>query len=445
MEEHEIGISEASEDTSRTASSSSDSVQILGINIDLLLKRVSLLWKARLFVLTWTIVGSLLSLAAAFLVPVKYEATAVLMPPDAVSTANLSNMAMLSSKASGALGSMGSSLGSLLGGQNSGQFLVAALQTEVLENRMIRRFDLQNVYHLSTLQKTREKLDNRTDVTQDLKSGVITIVVRDREAKRAADMANAYGDELQRLLFDVRVASARKESELLDQPLETAKKELDVSVTDLSQFSSKNSTLDPDVQGKAMVDAAAMLQGQLIAAEAELKGLQELYTGKNPRVQSAQAQVAELRVQLGKLGGEDPGISVRNSTKEMYPSIRKLPILGAQYLDLYRRMKIREATYEAFVTEVETNKLMELDGGPKVQTLSPATPPERISFPPRRLLIAFGTLTWLSLACGWVLLIITLDEMDAGDPRKLLVTRLIAPILRRGPTTSHELNHMAQE
>jgi uncharacterized protein involved in exopolysaccharide biosynthesis len=430
LNEHQDKSTGAAEDTPQTAPHA-DAVQVFGIDIELVLKRTAILWRARRFILICTAVGLSLSVAAAYLIPVKYEATAVLMPPDAVSTANLSATAMLSSKASSALGSMGSSLGSLLGGQASGQFLVAALQTEALEDRMIKRFDLQKVYHLSTLEKTREKLDKRTDVTEDLKSGVITVVVRDREAKRAADMANAYAEELQRLLFDVRVASARQESELLEEPLETAKKELDQSVADLSQFSSKNTTLDPDVQGKAMVDAAAMLQGQLIAAEAELKGLKQLYTADNQRVQEAQAQVAELRAQLNKLGGEDPTTSHPGSSKEMYPSIRKLPLLGAQYLDLYRQMKIREATYETFVTEVETNKFLELDGGPKVQVLSSATPPDKISFPPRGKLIFLGTFTWLVFACGWVLWTAAVDGMDSNDPRRRLALHVIMRFRRR--------------
>ena len=50
--------------------------------------------------------------------------------------------------------------------------------------------------------------------------------------------------------------------------------ELESATKDLSEFSSRNATLDPQDQGKAMLDAAAILQGQLIAAKSELSGLQ---------------------------------------------------------------------------------------------------------------------------------------------------------------------------
>ena len=250
-----------------------EKVQMFGIDIELAMRRIGALWSAKRFILSCAITGLILSLAVAFVIPVKYEATAVLMPPDSVSTAGLAGTAMLSMKASSALGSVGSSLGSLLGGSGSGQLVVAALQTEALEDRIIDHFHLQNVYHIKTMRDTRKKLERRTDISEDVKSGLITIAVKDRDPKRAAEMANDYGEELEDLLFDVRMAGAKKESDLLKEPLQSSKKELDESVKELSEFSSKNTTLDPDVQGKAMVDAAAMLQGQLVAAQAESTGL----------------------------------------------------------------------------------------------------------------------------------------------------------------------------
>ncbi len=408
-----------------------EKVQMFGIDIELAMRRIGALWSAKRFILSCAITGLILSLAVAFVIPVKYQATAVLMPPDSVSTAGLAGTAMLSMKASSALGSVGSSLGSLLGGSGSGQLVVAALQTEALEDRIIDHFHLQNVYHIKTMRDTRKKLERRTDISEDVKSGLITIAVKDRDPKRAAEMANDYGEELEDLLFDVRMAGAKKESDLLKEPLQSSKKELDESVKELSEFSSKNTTLDPDVQGKAMVDAAAMLQGQLVAAQAELNGLKQLYTSDNQRVQAAQGQVDELRAQLEELAGKDSSLS-RKDSLELYPSIRKLPLLDAQYLDLYRTTKIREATYEAFVSDAEMNRFMELDGGPKVQILSHATVPEKIEFPPRGTLAAFGTFVWLAMACGWVLWLSAIREMDANDPRRSLALQILTRLRLRG-------------
>ena len=53
-----------------------------------------------------------------------------------------------------------------------------------------------------------------------------------------------------------------------------------------------------------MVEAAATLQGQLIAAESEAEGLKQIYTDNNVRVRSVKARIDELKHQLEKIGGK---------------------------------------------------------------------------------------------------------------------------------------------
>ena len=117
---------------------------------------------------------------------------------------------------------------------------------------------------------------------------------------------------------------------------------MEAAEKEFSQFASKNTAIDIKEQGKAMVDAAATLQGQLIAARSELEGLRQLYADGNVRVRSAQARVAELEDQLKKVGGKDESTSPGNATQgdSLYPSIRKLPLLGVTYADLYRKTKV---------------------------------------------------------------------------------------------------------
>jgi len=69
----------------------------------------------------------------------------------------------------------------------------------------------------------------------------------------------------------------------VNQDLEAAEKEF-------SQFASQNSAIDIKEQGKAMVEAAATLQGHLIAAESEYEGLKQIYSDNNVRVRSARAR-----------------------------------------------------------------------------------------------------------------------------------------------------------
>ena len=89
----------------------------------------------------------------------------------------------------------------------------------------------------------------------------------------------------------------------LEERLKVVKGDLDDASNQLAQFSSKNSTLDIQQEGKAMLDAAGTIAGEMIAAQSELEGLRQIYTDSNSRVRALNARVAELRKQLEKLGG----------------------------------------------------------------------------------------------------------------------------------------------
>ena len=53
-----------------------------------------------------------------------------------------------------------------------------------------------------------------------------------------------------------------------------------------------------------MVDAAARAQGEIVATEAELKGLQQIYSDDNTRVRTLKARLSVLQSQLKSLQGK---------------------------------------------------------------------------------------------------------------------------------------------
>ena len=174
----------------------------------------------------------------------------------------------------------------LLGVKSSGALFVGIVGSQTVQDRVIRDFDLQRVYRDSKIEDARKDLAEHTEVSEDRKSGIITIGVTDHDPKRAAGMAKAYVGELDRLVAQVSTSSARRERIFLEGRLETVKSDLDLTAKNFSQFASKNTAIDIPAQGKAMVEAAAILQGRLIAAQSELSGLQQIYTKNNVRVRA---------------------------------------------------------------------------------------------------------------------------------------------------------------
>lgn len=378
--------------------------------------RLRLFWDARKLLFGVFVLGALVSLGFALLIPSRYEATTQLMPPDGQSS---SGMAMLSALA-GRAGGVGGVAGDLLGVKNSGALFVGILESRTVQDRLVEQFDLRHLYHAGKMEDARAGLAAHTRITEDRKSGIIAVTATDQDPRLAAAMAQAYVDELDRLVEQVSTSSARRERIFLEERLRAVKLDLDSAARRFSIFASKNTAIDIPAQSKAMVEAAATLEGQLIASEAELHGLEAMYTEQNVRVRALRARVTELRAQLGKMGGES-GTSAAPSSEtdaSLYPAIRQLPLLGVTYADLYRQTKIQETVYELLTQQYELAKVQEAKEVPSVKVLDAAVAPTKKSFPPRGLLTVAGAVLAFLAACAWILIRQVWREIDPQDPGK---------------------------
>jgi capsule polysaccharide export protein KpsE/RkpR len=403
-----------------------------------------LLWERRRFIARLTVWGLVLSTIIAFLIPKRYESTTRLMPPDTQSGSGMAMMAALAGKGGMGLSSLA---GDLLGMKSSGALFIDILRSRTVEDRLIDRFDLRKVYSDRYWQDAREDLAKNTAISEDRKSGVITITVNDRDPRRATQMAQAYVEELDRLVAEVSTSSARRERIFIEQRLQAVKEDLDNASKQFSEYASQNTAIDITAQAKATVEAAARLEGELIAAQSQLEGLQQIYTSNNVRVRSMRARVDELRSQLHKIGGDtaDPSTDKKGSAPE-FPSIRQLPLLGVKWADLYRQTKIQETVYELLTQQYELAKIQEAKEIPTVKVLDVANVPEKKTSPRRRLLMALGTL--LAFCTGIIVMIgSTLwQQMDPMDPRKRLGEEIVAPpreVLRRFANTSPAIRKMS--
>jgi uncharacterized protein involved in exopolysaccharide biosynthesis len=372
-----------------------------------------------------------LSTLIALLIPNQYTSTTQLMPPDNQSSS--SSMAMMAATLAKGAGALSSVAGDLLTLKSSGAMFVGVLRSQTVQDRLVQQLDLRNVYGKRLNVDARQKLDENTFITEDRKSGIITINVTDHDKQRAAALANSYVEQLNSLVAQLSTSSAHRERVFLEDRLSAVKKNLDEDANQLAQFSSKNNTLDIRDEGRAMLDAAAGIAGQMIAAQSQLEGLRQIYTDSNPRVRSLNAHVAELRKQLDKLGGAKVPTGATGDqaavdpTSDMpYPSIQKLPLLGVKYADLYRQVKIQETVYELLTQQYEMAKVQEAKEIPSVKTLDPARVPERKSFPPRLLIILSGMCLAIVIAVVWVLGSIRWDRLDAQDPRKALFREIVS-------------------
>ena len=111
---------------------------------------------------------------------------------------------------------------------------------------------------------------------------------------------------------------------------------------------------------------------------------------------------------------------------ELYPPIRKLPLLGVRWMELYRETKIQETVYELLTQQYELAKIQEAKEIPTVKVLDRAFVPEKKSFPPRLLIIALGTLLAVVISGTWVVGIAAWKTIDSTDQRKSFALEVMA-------------------
>jgi uncharacterized protein involved in exopolysaccharide biosynthesis len=373
-----------------------------------------LLWEQRRFLFKIALCAVIASAIIALLIPSRYDSTARLMPPDNQSSSGLA-MAAVAMSGGSAAGGLGGIASDLLGLKSTSDVFVGILSSRTAQDRLVQQFDLQKIYSVRHTEDARKILAEHTGISVDRKSQIISITVTDRSPQRAADMAGAYIEELNRLVAELSTSSARRERIFLEGRLNAVNHDLDTAERQFSQFASKNATIDVKEQGKAMVEAAATLQGQLIAAESQVQGLKQIYSDNNVRVRSVQARVDELKRQLDKLGGKGESMTAvdTQSGDSLYPSIRKLPLLGVEYANLYRNTKIQEAVLETLTKEYELAKVQEAKEIPTVKVLDAPNVSDKKSFPPRLLITLLGTCL---ACCAGVLFVLGSASWNAIDP-----------------------------
>jgi uncharacterized protein involved in exopolysaccharide biosynthesis len=373
------------------------------------------IWQRRRRLALATGLGMLLSVGYALLIPNKYTSTAHLMPPDAQS---LSSPSMLSAL-TGA-GSIAPSLaGGLMNTRTPAGTYIGILYSQTAQDDIINRFDLRRVYHRKLYFDTRRILAERTAIVEDKKSGIISIAVTDSDRYRARDLAEAYVEELDKLVNKVSTSSAGRERIFLEGRLQSVKSDLDASSRALSQFSSRNATMDPQKQGEATVEAAGKLQGQLIAAESELSGLKAQYTDDNMRVREVRGRIDELQSQLRKMSGVGDNVNGADlKADQLLPSVRMLPLLGFTYYDLYRQVTMQDTIYQTLTKQYELAKVQEAKEIPPVKVLDEPDVPERKSYPHRVIIIFFGSVLSALAGIIWILAPVLWNLTDDAHPIK---------------------------
>ncbi|HAV43064.1 TPA: hypothetical protein DCX15_03520 [bacterium] len=361
--------------------------RILGSEEEIsLMDYLAVILKCRKMIIIFCTLTVLATAVTSLLLPKSYRATASIFPPKIERT--------LPAMASG----MGASLtGGLLGIKSEADLYVGMLESRRVSDALIDRFDLMGVYKAKYREEARKALKNKTTIQKRTKDEIIIVSVEDIDPKRAADMANAYLDELDHLNKELNITEAGKKRIFLEERLKETRKGLAQAEENLREFKKGHKVVAMDVQAGALVGAAGKIQAEIAAAETELGILKEFSTEESLKVIDLRSRIKELKKKLAEI--ERGKLSAAGNPSEkrdtLYTPFTKVPDLGLQLARLTRNVTIQTAIYELLTKEYELAKMEEAKDTPTLQILDRALPPEKRFKPKRRQMVMISGLASL--------------------------------------------------
>jgi tyrosine-protein kinase Etk/Wzc len=368
-----------------TSGSASDEISLLDLLIVLAARKRLIIWI--------TVAFAILAIVVSLLLPVRYTATVVLLPPQQNSS--------LSNQLAAQLGSFGGVAASLAGGgssllRNPNDMYVAMFKSRIVEDAMIDRYGLMQEYHKKYRSDARKKFEHYSIVDGSGKDGLIHISVDDHDPQRAADLANGYVDQFRNLSEHLAITEAGQRRLFFEKQLQQANQSLADAEESLKETEQKTGLIAIDAQTRALIESAASLRAQVAAKEVQIQGMQTYATGENAQLVEAQQELDSLRAQLARLGGGSD-----NSGGIIVPK-GQMTEASVEYVGKLRDVKYYETIFEILARQFELAKLDEAKEGALIQVVDPAVPPDKKSFPHRIPLVVIGSLVGFlaGIACA---------------------------------------------
>jgi uncharacterized protein involved in exopolysaccharide biosynthesis len=344
-----------------------------------LLDLLIVLAKHKRIVLGVPLVAVVIAAVISLLLPNIYTGTTRILPPQQSASA-----------ASALLNQYGGVFGGLAGGglgiRNPNDLYVGMLKSRTVADNLIARFDLNKVYELQLQSRTRSRLQGNTAISAG-RDGIITIEVDDKDPQRAADLANAYVDELMKLTKVLAVTEASQRRLFFERQLEQAKDSLTAAELAARQGLQKGGIAQVDAQGRSMIEVTARLRAQISAKEVQLGAMRTFAAEGNPELQRTQQELEALRRELARIEGVSPVAAVGKGESSGGS--------GLDNLGRLRDVKYYEFLYELLAKQYEIAKIDEAKDATTIQVLDKAIVPDRNSKPKHGLIVSLSALAAL--------------------------------------------------
>lgn len=193
-----------------------------------LLKHLPLIWKCRYPILLWTLASVLFGLYWGLAAPRLYEATATIVKDTGEGSVSL--LSLLAEQVAASRGGASSPRGGNL---------MLVLRSRTMAEYMVQQLKLQEYYGAASLQAAVGILRSATKILQP-RDGPISITVEDKDPAKAAEIANAYAENLNRHMARFGLGQASRQRRFIEGQLARTERDLKAEEENMRHFQEAN-------------------------------------------------------------------------------------------------------------------------------------------------------------------------------------------------------------
>jgi uncharacterized protein involved in exopolysaccharide biosynthesis len=337
------------------------------------------------------LVCGLAALGISFTIAPTFTAKTQFLPPQQQQSSAASMLA--------SIGALGGLAGAATGLKSPADQYIAFMKSVSVQDALIERFDLMKKYEAKIKIEARLALTGSVRIASG-KDGLITVEVDDKDPKFAADLANAYVDELRNLLARLAVTEAQQRRLFFEKQLQITKESFTKADLALKSSGINSSVLKSNPA--SAVEVVARLKAGISVQEVKLGSMRNYLTESSPDFKQALSELASLKSQLSKAEKEEPSLQG-----------------ASDYVARYREFKYQETMFELFAKQFELAKVDESREGAVIQVLDVAEPPEKKAKPKNAIIAIIAT-----FASGFALLLFVFVRAALKNASQNVETRL---------------------
>lgn len=234
-----------------------------------------------------------------------------------------------------------------------------------------------------------ETLEDIVSVSDDKKTGVIKISVEYKDPKLAKKIAQAYIDELQKIMNEKKLTVAKFNRISLEKQLKEEEERLKKLQQQLAEFQKKTKIIAPESQLEGVMSLYSNLISKKLQLLVELRTLETALSKDNSKIKMLKEQIQSIDNQIKNIE-EKTNIGA-------LPSLAKVPEKLVEYTNIMQKLKISEAVYENLVKMYEQAKFQEAKENIYVEIIDPPSLPDKPVKPKKKLMVAVAGVSSLIL------------------------------------------------